>query len=160
MGAPDDLPGLKALGLLSFGRYREVLSPDNWALLEEGLNDEARLRALMRQSAVFVCAAGETLAGVAYLVPSGHPEGVFAAEWSYIRRVSVHPGWQGRGIARELTRRCINHARAAGEQVLTLHTSEFMDAARHIYESLGFRREREIDPIFGKRYWLYRLDLI
>jgi ribosomal protein S18 acetylase RimI-like enzyme len=34
-----------------------------------------------------------------------------------------------------------------------------MDAARALYEALGFKRIKEIDPIFGKKYWLYQLEL-
>lgn len=34
-----------------------------------------------------------------------------------------------------------------------------MDAARHIYESLGFQVLKEIDQQLGKRYWLYKIDL-
>jgi len=34
-----------------------------------------------------------------------------------------------------------------------------MDAARHIYEKMGFKRIKELQPIFGKRYWLYHLNL-
>jgi len=45
------------------------------------------------------------------------------------------------------------------EKTIALHTSEFMDAARHIYEGLGFIMVKEIPPRYGKRYWLYRLDL-
>jgi ribosomal protein S18 acetylase RimI-like enzyme len=35
-----------------------------------------------------------------------------------------------------------------------------MDKARHIYEKLGFTILREIDQRLGRRYWLYKLDLI
>lgn len=41
-----------------------------------------------------------------------------------------------------------------------LHTSEMMGAARHIYESLGFKKLREIEPRYGKKYWLYKLELV
>ncbi|MDX2173612.1 MAG: hypothetical protein SFY56_10845 [Bacteroidota bacterium] len=35
---------------------------------------------------------------------------------------------------------CIAHAKQNNEKTIALHTSEFMDAARHIYEGLGFNR--------------------
>jgi ribosomal protein S18 acetylase RimI-like enzyme len=34
-----------------------------------------------------------------------------------------------------------------------------MGTARKLYERLGFRQVRELDTIYGKRSWLYRLDL-
>ena len=73
--------------------------------------------------------------------------------------VGVHPTYTGRGIARKLTGMCIDKARELNENVITLHTSEFMDAARHIYESLGFTVLKELAPRLGKKYWLYTLDL-
>lgn len=54
---------------------------------------------------------------------------------------------------------CIDAARKNGEKIVTLHTSEIMDKARHLYEGLGFTILKEIDKRLGKRYWLYKLDL-
>ena len=54
---------------------------------------------------------------------------------------------------------CIDIANRNGEKTIALHTSEMMDKARHIYESLGFTILREIDQRLGKRYWLYTLEI-
>jgi len=54
---------------------------------------------------------------------------------------------------------CIDFARSSDEKTVALHTSEYMNAARHIYESLGFRQIRELEPRYGKRYWIYKLEL-
>jgi ribosomal protein S18 acetylase RimI-like enzyme len=54
---------------------------------------------------------------------------------------------------------CINHAKKTNEKVIALHTSEFMNAARHLYEKMGFEILREIEPRLGNRYWLYSLRL-
>jgi len=96
---------------------------------------------------------------MAFLVPSGNPTDIYRKEWSYIRFVSVDPEFTGRGIGRKLTMMCIDKARANGENIIALHTSEIMGNARHIYESLGFRVLKEIDRRLGKRYWLYTLNL-
>ncbi len=84
---------------------------------------------------------------------------MFKAEWSYIRLVGVDPDYRGKGIAKNLTEMCLEFAKKTKEKIIALHTSEFMDAARHIYESLGFKVLREIEPRLGKRYWLYTLEL-
>jgi len=52
-------------------------------------------------------------------------------DWSYIRFVTVDPSFGGQGIGRKLTTLCIDTARQ-NESVIALHTSELMDAARHI----------------------------
>ncbi|GAC1444158.1 MAG: hypothetical protein NVSMB63_13390 [Sediminibacterium sp.] len=96
---------------------------------------------------------------MAYLVPGGNPTPIYQADWCNIRMVGVHPLYSGQGIAKKLIQLCIQHARQSNEKIITLHTSEIMDAARHIYESLGFTKLREIDPIYGMRYWLYKLEL-
>ncbi|MEL6989906.1 MAG: GNAT family N-acetyltransferase, partial [Bacteroidota bacterium] len=66
---------------------------------------------------------------------------------------------QGKGIGKMLTQQCIDYSRSNGEKVIALHTSEFMDAARNIYEKMGFKKEKELDRLFGKRYWLYLMEL-
>jgi ribosomal protein S18 acetylase RimI-like enzyme len=96
---------------------------------------------------------------MAYLIPHGNPTELFEDGWAYIRMVGVNPLHEGKGIAQELTRVCIRQAEENGERVIALHTSEFMHAARHIYEKNGFRVLKEIAPRFGKRYWLYTLSL-
>lgn len=73
--------------------------------------------------------------------------------------VGVNTAYAGKGIGRRLMEICIDHARKTNETKVALHTSEFMDAARHIYENMGFVRIKELDSRLGKRYWLYLLDL-
>ncbi len=99
------------------------------------------------------------IVGAAYLIPHNNPTKIFKKEWAYLRMVAVNPNYQGQGIAKALTKNCIDFARKNNETTIALHTSEFMDAARHIYENIGFKVRQEIPPLFGKKYWLYTLDL-
>ena len=96
---------------------------------------------------------------MAFLIPSGNPTDIFQADWSYVRMVGVHHSYGGQGIGRQLMQLCIDQAKATHETTLALHTSEFMDAARHLYEQLGFTQLKELEPRYGKRYWLYLLEL-
>lgn len=154
-----DKDQLKQLGLISYGQYAPILSPDNWEKLNANLNDEEKLIALIDQSTVFVCCDKEKIIGMAYFVANGNPWDIFKTEWSYIRMVGVDPAYSGKGIAKALTNFCIIYAKSSDEKIIALHTSEFMDAARHIYESLGFKRLQEIPDRLGKKYWLYTLEL-
>lgn len=158
-GSERDKEQLKNLALIAFGQFRNVLTPENWAIMLGNLNNEENLRYLLERAQIFVCEHNGVFAGIAYLLPGGNPTNVFKAEWAYIRLLSVHPDYEGRGIGRKLTRMCINHARNTGEKVIALHTSEFQDAARHIYESEGFTILEELPQAYGKRYWLYTLNL-
>jgi ribosomal protein S18 acetylase RimI-like enzyme len=123
------------------------------------LNDDEKLHSIISRSTIFICETNEKIVGAAYFVPSGQADGFFEKEWATIRRVGVDPDFRGQGIAESLTRQCIDFARNNNEHTIALHTSEFMDAARHIYEKSGFKKLKEIDPLFGRRYWIYILNL-
>lgn len=158
-GTIADIQQLLALGLDSFGTHRTALTEENWLKLQSGLSDESRYVDLLSKAKCFVCENDNTIIGMAFLVPNGNPTEVFAADWCYLRMVGVSPEHSGQGIARKLTQICLDYAKQADEKTVALHTSEFMDAARHIYEGLGFVRIKEIPSMFGKQYWLYRLEL-
>jgi ribosomal protein S18 acetylase RimI-like enzyme len=57
---------------------------------------------------------------------------------AHLRMVGVSPEYRGRGIARQLVSACIELARAAGKQRLTLDTAPVMLAAQRLYTSMGF----------------------
>ena len=92
-------------------------------------------------------------------MPRGNPNEIYDEKWCYIRFVSVNPKYRGRSIGERLTRKCIDMARENNETVMALHTSEIMKGARHIYEKIGFRILKEIEPRLGVKYWLYTLEL-
>jgi GNAT superfamily N-acetyltransferase len=155
----SDLESLIALGLLSYGMYAELLGPEPWSVMREKLSRRETYEELLKMSTGFVCESEGRLLGMVFLIPSGNPTPVFDASWSYVRMLGVDPEAQGNGIARRLMQLCIDRARSTGEQFLALHTSEFMDAARHIYGRLGFDQIREVGPFFNRKYWLYLLKL-
>lgn len=155
----SDMPQLLQLRTAAYQEFLPALPPQDRDTFSKALANEARLQELQASSKGLVCEAGAHIAGMAFLVPHGNPTDIYPADWCYIRLVGVHPAYRGLGIAKALTQQCIALARDSGEHTIGLHTSEKMHAARHIYESLGFRIRREIPPIFGMRYWLYALDI-
>lgn len=154
-----DIPQLLQLGLDSFGTFQNVLTEDNWAKLHGNLKNENVYTDLLDKSTCFVCVFNEQIVGMAFFIPNGNPTEIYDASWSYVRMVGVHPDFGGRGIGRELMQTCIAAAKETNEKVVALHTSEFMDAARYIYESMGFVKVKDLESRFGKRYWLYRLEI-
>lgn len=147
------------LRALSFGTYKDQIPEEYWKILEKRLSDKDTLSVRKDNSIAFACFDKDELVGMAFLTLSGNPTEFFEADWSYIRMVAVHPKYQGLGIARKLMMMCLSFAKEKGEKTIALHTSELMHSARHIYESLGFVKLREIEPRFGMRYWLYTLLL-
>lgn len=158
-GNIHDLVQVKKLGLLSFGQFFKELTAENKSMLEQALNDEEKIVQLLTHSKSFLCTINDEIVGMAFLVASGKAFDVFEKDWSVIRKVSVHPQHQGNGIAKHLTQLCIEQAKKNKETTIALHTSEMMNAARHIYENMGFKILKEIEPRFGKRYWVYLLKL-
>lgn len=160
-GTKDDLQSLKNLAINSWTPFQKELTDENWSSLKQTISNDKTFIELLEQSTCIVCVAdNDNIIGMAFIVPNGNPTDIYLKEWSYIRFVSVDPEFAGKGIGRKLTTMCIDIAKENGETTIALHTSEIMSNARHIYESLGFKILREIDQRLGKRYWLYKLDLI
>lgn len=150
---------LQQVAYKAYAVYEPILEPHHWETLKANLNNLESLSTLREKATLVSCSLNGKVIGAAYLVPSGNPTPVYTEAQCYIRILGIDPAFSGNGIARKLTKMCIEQARSNGETEIALHTSEFMDAARHLYESAGFTKVREIDPAFGKRYWLYRLPL-
>jgi ribosomal protein S18 acetylase RimI-like enzyme len=117
-----------------------------------------------RSSCVLVATtpAGELLGGVTYVCG---PEDPYSEELSQgeagIRMLAVDPARHGGGVGRALTLECIERARTSGRCCIVLHTGDWMAAAKHIYESLGFERRPAIDfsPAPGVDLIGYSLEL-
>ncbi|NRD19827.1 GNAT family N-acetyltransferase [Winogradskyella eckloniae] len=154
----SDFEQLKALGKASYAEFSTVLTKANWDKMNAFLNSDTGLKQRIAQSTVFVCELDSVIIGMIYLVAGGHPTTLFKADWSYIRFLGVHPKQRGKGIGKTLTELCIAHAKDTQETHVALHTSEFMDAARNIYETRGFKKDKTIQYL-GKTYWVYLLEL-
>ena len=159
VGTINDLDQLQDLGIIAYGQFQSVLTPDNWEIFNGNLQDKQKFIDILNIAKCFVCLDNNKIVGVAYIIPSGNPTDLFKNEWAYIRMVGVKPKYRGQAIAKTLTQMCIDFAKQSNEKTIALHTSEFMDAARHIYEGIGFKVLKEIPPLFGKKYWLYTLEL-
>lgn len=160
LATAQDIPAIQQLTLVAWQQFEALLEPVHWEKLHNTLRQRDTYEQLVGQSTGFLMENEEGhLIGTAFWVSSGHPTALFPADWSYIRFVTVAPTHRGQGIGRQLTSHCIELAKARQEKTIALHTSECMPAARRLYESLGFTVHREIEPRFGKKYWLYVLPL-
>ena len=154
----SDFEQLKSLGIESYSEFSEVLTNTNWDKMNSFLKSNENLTILIDQSTVFVCEYKSDIVGMIYLVPKGNPTELFQENWSYIRFLGVNTEFRGKGIGKKLTDLCLEYAKENKEKHIALHTSEFMDPARAIYENIGFRKTKEIEYL-GKKYWIYLFDL-
>jgi ribosomal protein S18 acetylase RimI-like enzyme len=159
MAKNEDIGELQKLGLNAYGQFKDVFTEANWNKLHAFLTHPDTYPDLLSKSICFVCQVDQTIAGMAFFIPKGNPTDIFQAEWAYVRMVGVHTDFSGNGIGKKLMQQCVDHAKKTDEKILALHTSEFMNAARHIYENMGFRQVKELEARLGKMYWLYLLDL-
>ncbi len=157
---PADLDQLISLNRSAWSQFSEVLTPDNWATIHASITDKNKMSDLLGKAATFVCQTEGKIVGVAYLMPSGNATAIYPGDWSYIRLVGVDPAYRGNKISERLTTLCIDQAKATKEKCVALHTSEIMDAARHVYEKLGFAIVKQLPDMFGVKYWLYKLDVV
>lgn len=90
--------------------------------------------------------------------PQGEP---IEMPWPEVRLLAVAPGARGRGLGSALVQECVRRARQQGTRVLSLHTTDLMQAAMRMYERMGFVRAPELDfhPAPGVTVKGYRLDL-
>lgn len=158
-GKIEEIDKLKELGLASYVQFENELTEDNWVKMKVHLSSINFYSDLLNCSTCFVCEDHNELVGMVYLVHKGNPTDIFDKEWCYIRMLGVAPEYSGLGIGKRLIQMCLDFAAEKNEHLIALHTSEFMNAAKYIYEKIGFRAIKELSPCYGKNYWLYLLDL-
>ena len=159
-GNIHDLLLVKQLAQNTWKQFKKNLTNENWKKLSNNLSNEVLYKDLLENSISFVCVNDtKEIIGMSFLVPSGNPTEIYNSEQCYIRFVTVSDKYKGLKLGQKLTEKCIEFAKRSGEKKIALHTSEFMDKARHIYEKLGFRIIKEIEPRYGKKYWLYEMNL-
>lgn len=65
------------------------------------------------------------------------------------RLLGVDPDVRGAGMGKLLTQACICKAREQKQQQLIIHTTQAMQTAWKMYESIGFKRSEDLDFLQG-----------
>jgi ribosomal protein S18 acetylase RimI-like enzyme len=161
------------IGELRVGAYRA----QDLLAHESGYADELRALGFGGRSTVLVAAdespAGSGSSGAGSGDGSGLLGTVMYEPWhpgcevarspgeAEVRAFAVAPWAQGRGTGRALMRAVIDRVTASGAARLVLSTQPAMEAARHLYVSLGFTRvpERDWAPTPGVTLLAFALPL-
>ena len=77
-----------------------------------------------------------------------------------MKRLYVRPEFRGLGLGRDLAERIIAASRKMGYRQMKLDTLGFLEAAIHVYRSLGFREIGSYynNPLEEVMYWQLDLD--
>ena len=158
----SDADALRELTLAAYQEYAAQM-PAHWEAYRQNI---LATLANPTPAVQIVAEHARTLVGTVLLYPAGTtvsaPGGASVQrQWPEVRLLAVAPAARGRGIGAALMQECVRRARASGRAVLTLHTTDMMRVARHLYERMGFVRAPELDfhPAPGLTIRGYRLDL-
>ncbi len=154
-GRPDELDEIVALVKTAYREFKEYFPAERWEAWMENIRETVHAGA----GVLIVAEERGRIRGVVKFYPFANQArmGHWPRPASAMRILAVHPDSRGQGYGTLLTRECINRARALKIHRMFLYTGTFMQAARHIYESLGFKRAPEFDRDPGPI--AYRLDL-
>lgn len=148
-----DREAVDRVALAAFSQYAQAYQ--DWPGFSARI---ARTSDLASQAELLVADhAGEVRGAVLYVAPGKPRSAIFPGEWAVIRMLVVAPGHRGRGIGRQLVAACLRSAMRDGAPMVGLHTSPIMATALRLYTTLGFERDRDLDPIDGVAYGRYVL---
>ncbi|MFQ5938266.1 MAG: GNAT family N-acetyltransferase [Acidiferrobacterales bacterium] len=106
---------------------------------------------VIRQHRVFVLEDGDQVVGVAVLMRKG--QGIL------LDNVAVHPGYQGRGLGRQLIEFAETEAQRQGFSHLDLYTHECMTENIEIYRKCGYiETERRAEQGYQRVYMRKRVS--
>lgn len=140
----------------AYQEFRPIFPEEIWQAWMANIQETIRSAAGL----LLVTEEGGRIRGAVKFYPDAAQSGMghWPAPAGAIRILAVAPQARGRAHGVRLTRECIHKARELGVPTIFLFTGDFMSAARHIYEKLGFRRAPEFDRDPGPI--AYRLDLV
>jgi GNAT superfamily N-acetyltransferase len=159
----SDRPAMRDVTLAAYDEYSELIPPDGWEdyrndITSTMMEDERPERYVAELDGRIVGCVLLYQAGTVLELPTGEQMTTREPE---VRLLAVLPEVRGRGIGQALVEECKRRARAAGTEVLNLHTVFFMRSAMRLYARMGFSRNPETDfsPAPGIVIEGYRLPL-
>src|SRR5687767_12170290 len=141
--APDEILEIEAVCVAAYAEYRSEVP---LSIFEGYVDDLHRLSDHWHEAEVLVAEVGGQIAGSVLFYADASTEGLGLPQgWCGFRKLAVHPRRRGRGLGRSLTQACIDSACRQHAATIGIHTASFMQAARRVYEQMGFRRCAEFD---------------
>jgi len=129
-------------GEVTTNAYREFVrgSDPDW---EEYLQRIADVQERAARTVILVAVEDGRILGSGTLELDGRTDdthGALAPGEAHVRMLGVDPAARGRGIGKLLMTACEHRARDAGRTFVSLNTTDRMQVAQRMYESLGYVR--------------------
>jgi GNAT superfamily N-acetyltransferase len=141
--AAREIPEIEAVTVAAYAEFRDRIPA---AIFDAYMGDMRRLADRWEEAEVLVAELNGRVAGTVTFYADASSEGLGLPKgWAGFRRLAVHPAMRGHGIGRLLTEKCLDTARRLAAPTVGVHTAAFMQAARSIYDQMGFRRCPEYD---------------
>ena len=161
---PSERQEALEITLAAYSEYARVMRPEYWESYRQHIVDT--LTEVSAAQAQLMAVNGGTVAGTVLYCPPGSAfdEGVenvaASPDCPEVRLLAVAPTGRGQGVGRAIMEFCIDRARASDAPGLVLHTMAMMQAARSLYDGLGFVRAPELDFQPAKEWFVegYQLD--
>lgn len=159
---PADRTAIEAITLAAYAQYATMLPASLWEAYRR--NIVAALADAKRATQIVAEREG-ALVGSVLLYPADADTGAPGRgeatmhRWPEVRLLAVAPPARRSGAGRRLMEECVRRARGSGATALTLHTTDMMQVARHLYQRMGFERAPDLDfsPAPGITVKGYRL---
>ena len=154
-GSAAELDQVEALVKAAYREFQPLFPEQVWQAWMDNIWETVHSPA----GVVIVAESEGKIQGVVKFYPDASLSalGNWPREAASMRVLAVNPDSRGQGLGTLLARECVQRARALKIGTIYLYTGAFMQAARHIYEKLGFKRAPEFDRDPGPI--AYRLDL-
>jgi ribosomal protein S18 acetylase RimI-like enzyme len=152
---PRDLDEVEALVKLAYAEFKGFFPETAWSAWMDNIGTVVHAETGL----ILAVLESGKIVGVVKFYPDAAASnmGYWPPGAAAIRILAVHPAYRGRGLGRRLVQECLDRARSLRIPALYLYTGVFMEAARRLYESLGFQRTPEYDKNPGPI--AYRIDL-
>ena len=143
----SDRAAMVDITLAAYEEYSAIVPSPHWEEYQQDIRDtitqdDRAERLVAELDGVVVGSVILYPAGTVFYLPN---EEAVTLPCPEIRLLAVAPAARRRGVGAALVEACIERARQAGVEAITLHTIEFMQVAMRMYERMGFVRAPELD---------------
>lgn len=134
------------LRLNAYQEHSSKIPEGHWNVLKQSVLSDTDTQVNVERIVIEI--DGEIVGSVALFPAKTEAyKGLVEGEQDYpeLRMLAVSTAVRGKGVAKALVNECIRRTKVKGYAAMGLHTSDFMENAVKLYESLGFERLPQAD---------------